>query len=100
MSEMIMLAAVFIAVLVIGRYLIRRIPPLLHTPLMSMTNAVSGVTVLGALLLFRAPGGRLAPALVAAVAIACAAFNLIGGFCVTGRMLGMFKTPKASASDA
>ena len=92
MSEISMLVGVFVVVLLVGRRLIRRIPPLLHTPLMSMTNAVSGVTIVGAILLFRSSTCEVAP-LVAALAVGAAAFNLVGGFCVTGRMLGMFRNP-------
>ena len=99
MSELITLGVVFIGVLLVGRRLIRAIPPLLHTPLMSMTNAVSGVTVVGAILLFRSSAHEAAPFL-AALAVASAAFNLVGGFCVTGRMLRMFKESERSRPDS
>ena len=92
MSELILLGSVFAVVFLSGRYLIRGIPPLLHTPLMSLTNAVSGVTVVGAILLFRSPGTGMIE-LLAALAGSAAAFNLVGGFVVTGRMLAMFKNP-------
>ena len=52
MSGLILMLLVFVFVFSIGYFLIRRVPPLLHTPLMSMTNAISGVTLLGAILLF------------------------------------------------
>lgn len=92
MHEVILLGSVFAVVFLAGRYLIRGIPPLLHTPLMSLTNAVSGVTVVGAILLFRSPGSGMIEFL-AALAVAAAAFNLVGGFVVTGRMLAMFRNP-------
>ena len=81
---------VFALSFVIGYFLISRVPPLLHTPLMSMTNAISAVTILGALLLFSiemSPLGKL----LGAVAIATAVFNVLGGFVITDRMLKMFR---------
>jgi len=99
MSEILMLGSVFIVVFFVGRHLIRAIPPLLHTPLMSLTNAVSGVTLVGAILLFRSAACDAAPFL-AALAVASATFNLVGGFCVTGRMLGMFKNPREEHPDS
>ncbi|HOA72403.1 MAG TPA: NAD(P) transhydrogenase subunit alpha [Phycisphaerae bacterium] len=73
----------------LGYYLISRIPPMLHTPLMSMTNAVSGVVVLGCLLLFAVQLTWFERAL-GAVALAAAVFNLVGGFAITHRMLTFF----------
>ncbi len=90
MSDLLLLLAVFAATFAVGVLLIVRIPPRLHTPLMSMTNAVSGITVLGALLVFAAETDRLAAALAAA-AIVAGAFNLVGGFAVTDRMLRFFQ---------
>ncbi len=90
MSDLLLLLAVFAATFAVGVLLIVRIPPRLHTPLMSMTNAVSGVTVLGALLVFAAEMDRLA-AVLAAIAIVAGAFNLVGGFAVTDRMLRFFQ---------
>jgi len=74
----------------LGFVTIRRVPPMLHTPLMSMTNAVSGVVVLGALLLFAVPGSPCEQSL-GAIALAAAAFNVVGGFAITDRMLAMFR---------
>lgn len=90
MAELITLLLVFAASFIVGHTLISRVPPLLHTPLMSMTNAISGVTVLGAVLLF---SGRLAfsETLLGTAAIVAAAFNVVGGFVITNRMLKMFK---------
>jgi NAD(P) transhydrogenase subunit alpha len=90
MEDAILLIGVFLAALVVGVLLIVKIPARLHTPLMSMTNAVSGITVLGALLLFRAETTGLENAL-GVVAIAMGSFNLLGGFAVTHRMLRMFR---------
>ena len=82
--------SVFLFSLVIGYFLIRSVPSLLHTPLMSMTNAISGVTVLGAILLFTVKSGAKSH-LLGALAIVLGVFNLLGGFLVTDRMLRLFK---------
>ncbi len=65
-------------------------PQMLHTPLMSMTNAISAVTILGALLLFSVPTTTTEKVL-GAVALITAMFNVVGGFVITDRMLGMFR---------
>lgn len=98
MPEVLLLLAVFLLTFAIGYVLISRVPPMLHTPLMSMTNAISAVTILGALLLFSeqpGPGGLA----LGAVALAAAAFNLVGGFVVTDRMLGFFRRKASDASE-
>ncbi len=90
MDNAILLIGVFVVTFGVGVLLIVKIPPRLHTPLMSMTNAVSGITVLGALLLFTAETNGLQKGL-GAIAITMGAFNLLGGFAVTNRMLRLFK---------
>jgi H+-translocating NAD(P) transhydrogenase subunit alpha len=90
MGDLLLLLVVFLATFLVGVLLIVRIPPRLHTPLMSMTNAVSGITVLGALLLFAEEIGGWATGL-ATIAMIAGAFNLVGGFAVTDRMLGFFQ---------
>jgi len=91
MIDLLIMLGVLLAAFIIGYLLISKVPPLLHTPLMSMTNAISAVTVLGALLLFATEsGGR--DKLLGAVAIVMATFNVVGGFVITDRMLKMFKT--------
>ncbi len=90
MTELLLLVSVFAGSFLVGYLLILKVPPLLHTPLMSMTNAVSGVTVLGALLLFAvstAPPERA----LGVLAILLATFNVVGGFAITDRMLKLFK---------
>ena len=90
MTELIVLVAVFVGALVIGYLLISRVPQLLHTPLMSLTNAISAVTILGALLLFgRRPS--TAEAIIGTIAIVLAIFNMVGGLAITGRMLRFFR---------
>lgn len=90
MTQLIVLVAVFVGALLLGFALISRVPQLLHTPLMSLTNAISAVTLLGALLLF---GSRatVPEAILGGLAIVLAAFNLVGGFAITFRMLRFFK---------
>ena len=90
MSELIWMLVVFAFAFAIGYVLISRVPQMLHTPLMSMTNAISAVIVLGALLLFAAPTTGLEKTL-GALALAAAAFNVVGGFAITDRMLGLFR---------
>jgi NAD(P) transhydrogenase subunit alpha len=84
-----------IAVLVlagfVGYAVISKVPNTLHTPLMSGTNAIHGVVVLGGLLLMAQSSGALEKVLLV-IAIAFGTINVIGGFLVTDRMLGMFKT--------
>jgi len=90
MTHFIFMVAVFIIAFIIGYFLISRVPALLHTPLMSMTNAISAATILGALTLFAQP--LTGPfRLGALAAIIAATFNVVGGFAITGRMLRLFK---------
>jgi NAD(P) transhydrogenase subunit alpha len=97
MGNLLLMASVFAASFAIGYLLISRVPPRLHTPLMSMTNAISAVTILGGILLFSVET-TLAQKILGALAIALAAFNVVGGFSITDRMLKMFhkKEPPSS----
>ena len=81
---------VFVLAVFVGFEIINKVPPTLHTPLMSGSNAISGITVVGAIL--ASGSGRWdAAALLGAVAVALANINVVGGFVVTHRMLLMFK---------
>ena len=80
---------VFVLAVVIGFYVIGNVHHALHTPLMSVTNAISGIIVVGAIL--QAPVDNLAVQLLAGVAILLASINVFGGFMVTRRMLNMFQ---------
>jgi len=91
MAEVVLLLGVFGVTFTAGVWFILKVPPRLHTPLMSMTNAVSGVTVLGALLLL-ASDTAWWHTVVGALACGAGAFNLVGGFVVTDRMLRMFRS--------
>ncbi len=91
MGDVLLMVAVFIFSFLVGYLLISKVPPRLHTPLMSMTNAISAVTILGALLLFAVETNAVQKGL-GALAIVMATFNVIGGFAITNRMLKLFKT--------
>ncbi len=80
---------VFVLAVFVGFEIIQKVPPLLHTPLMSGSNAISGITVVGAMLSVATPN-EMSTAL-GFVAIVLATINVVGGFLVTHRMLGMFK---------
>jgi len=90
MTNLLLMAGVFGFSFVVGYFLISRIPTLLHTPLMSMTNAISAVTILGVLILFSVPSTGIEQA-IGAIAFIMASFNLVGGFAITDRMLRLFK---------
>ena len=95
MFDVLLMLFVFVVSFLVGYVLILRIPARLHTPLMSMTNAISGVTILGALLLFAQDTSAVENTLGLA-AVALAAFNLVGGFAITDRMLRLFRRKAAS----
>jgi NAD(P) transhydrogenase subunit alpha len=92
MLEVPAVAALTILVLslFVGIEVISKVPPLLHTPLMSGSNAISGISLVGAILASGGGHGGLATAL-GFVAIVLATINVVGGFLVTNRMLAMFK---------
>jgi len=94
MTNLLLMAGVFLFSFIVGYLLISRVPTLLHTPLMSMTNAISAVTILGALMLFSVASTRTEQ-IIGSVAFIMAAFNLVGGFTITDRMLRLFKKKEA-----
>ena len=81
---------VFVLAALAGREVITKVPPTLHTPLMSGANAISGIAIVGAILVAAKAEGALQVTL-GVIAIAMATINVIGGFMVTDRMLAMFK---------
>ena len=95
---LIMLIYVFVLAIFVGFELITKVPPTLHTPLMSGSNAISGITVVGALL-SAGIGEMSISTILGVVAIVFAMINVVGGFLVTDRMLKMFKKPSRSGSD-
>jgi NAD(P) transhydrogenase subunit alpha len=81
---------VFVLAGFVGFFTITRVPALLHTPLMSATNAISAISLVGSLVVAGADHGRLATVL-GFVAVTCATINVVGGFIITDRMLKMFR---------
>jgi len=88
---------VFMLAAFIGFEVIRRISPLLHTPLMSLTNALDAIAVVGAILLVGAHKSTLSTVL-GTIAIVAATSNVVGGFLITDRMLKMFKSSRTKKS--
>jgi NAD(P) transhydrogenase subunit alpha len=85
-----MLLTIFILALLIGVEIIVKVPPTLHTPLMSGSNAISGITIVGALIVSHRHPGFLDGTL-AFLAVTLATINVVGGYLVTHRMLSMFR---------
>ncbi len=81
---------VFVLAAFLGYQIISRVPPLLHTPLMAATNAISGISLVGSLVAAGADYNRLA-SMLGFAAVVCATMNVVGGFLITDRMLGMFQ---------
>ena len=94
---------VFMLAAFVGYQIITRVPPLLHTPLMSATNAISAISLVGSLVAAGSDRGTVRTWLGAA-AVTAATINVVGGFVITDRMLKMFKrepaAPSASAKSA
>lgn len=84
---------VFVLSTLLGAELIGRVPPTLHTPLMSGSNAISGITIVGALVVAGAGLGWIS-SIVGFLAVVFAMINVVGGYAVTDRMLLMFKKDK------
>lgn len=81
---------IFVLAIFIGFELITKVPPTLHTPLMSGSNAISGISIVGALIAASTTGAPLA-AFIGLIAVVLATVNVVGGYLVTHRMLEMFK---------
>ncbi len=96
-SDNLLLIYLLIFTVILGFEVISKVPTVLHTPLMSGANAISGVIIIGAIILIRrsAPDDIFSLAL-GTVAIALGMINVVGGFAVTDRMLEMFKKKKKS----
>ena len=84
---------VFVLAIFVGFEIITKIPPTLHTPLMSGSNAISGITLVGAILASGAGSSTMATVL-GTLAVIMATINVVGGFLVTNRMLAMFRRKK------
>ncbi len=90
---------VFALAAFLGYQVISRVPPLLHTPLMSATNAISGISLVGSIVTAGAQYNRISTILGLAAVIS-ATINVVGGFMITDRMLKMFRPKTATKKDA
>lgn len=91
MSESLMMGlTIFVLAMFAGFEVITKVPPTLHTPLMSGANAISGIAIIGALLV-TGGGHTILNIILGVVAVTFATINVVGGFLVTDRMLNMFK---------
>ena len=93
MEQLLAQLAIFVIAAFLGWELIQRVPTLLHTPLMSATNAIHGIVLVGAIIVIAA-ANDLFTIVVGFIALVFGAMNVVGGFWVTNRMLGMFRPPK------
>jgi len=93
MADLVIPITVFVLAAFVGFEVITKVPPQLHTPLMSGSNAISGVTIIGALVV-AGRGDTTAAAILGFLAVAFATINVVGGFLVTDRMLEMFHHKK------
>lgn len=90
---------IFVLACFAGAELISKVPQTLHTPLMSASNAISGVAILGALLATGRPEGIDAESMLGFFAVVFASVNVVGGYMVTNRMLQMFKKKKRKKKE-
>jgi NAD(P) transhydrogenase subunit alpha len=90
MSEFVLVLTIFVLAIFVGFEVITKVPPILHTPLMSGSNAISGITIIGAILSAGVQYTALTTVL-GFTALVFATINVVGGFLVTHRMLDMFK---------
>src|ERR1700722_2810850 len=88
---------IFILAGFLGYQLISRIPPLLHTPLMAATNAISGIALVGSIVV-AGENYNLLINILAFIAVACSTINVVGGFLITDRILKMFKKENKNQS--
>ena len=86
---------VFMLATFVGIEVIRKVSPLLHTPLMSLTNAISAISVVGAILITGAQHATSLSKVLGFIAITAVVTNIVSGFLITDRMVKMFKKPEA-----
>ena len=98
MASETLIAALYVFALAafLGYQVISRVPPLLHTPLMSATNAISGISLVGSIVIAGSEG-NLVSKILGFTAVTCATINVVGGFGITDRMLKMFKKKETGA---
>ena len=90
---------IFVLAGFVGYMVITRVPPLLHTPLMSATNAISGISLVGSLVAAGSQRSSVAT-ILGFIAVVCATTNIVGGFLITDRMLKMFRRDEPKAKTA
>jgi NAD(P) transhydrogenase subunit alpha len=90
MENLLILIMIFALALFLGYELITKIPPTLHTPLMSGSNAISGIVIIGSIIILKNGDGRIME-IIGFGALILSTINVVGGFLVTDRMLSMFK---------
>ena len=100
LNTMILYLAVFVLAIFVGFEIITKVPPTLHTPLMSGSNAISGITLVGAMIVAGAYPGWSFSCVLGMIAVALAMINVVGGFLVTHRMLSMFQAKKRPPAAA
>jgi len=86
-----MLLIIFVLAILLGFEIITKVPPTLHTPLMSGANAISGITIVGAVVAAGSAETEWVSTLLGFIAVVMATVNVVGGYMVTHRMLGMFR---------
>ena len=89
-ADLVALLTIFVLAIFVGFEIITKVPPMLHTPLMSGSNAISGITLVGALVAAGRGAGTLST-ILGFIAVVLATVNAVGGFLVSHRMLAMFK---------
>jgi NAD(P) transhydrogenase subunit alpha len=99
-SQIIIELTVLVLAIFVGIEVISKVPTLLHTPLMSGTNAIHGIVLVGAIIVAGLPHQATWIRVVALTAVALGTINVVGGFVVTDRMLGMFKGRRREAAQA
>lgn len=95
-GTLMLLLTIFVLAVFVGVEIIAKIPPILHTPLMSGSNAISGITMVGAIL-EAGKGGGITATTLGLIAVVLATINVVGGFVVTDRMLSMFRSKKSQS---
>ena len=93
MNNELYLIIIFVMAMMLGYELIKKIPPTLHTPLMSGTNAISGIVIIGSILVITSTSDLIVN-ILGIISLLLSSINVFGGFIVTDRMLEMFKKPK------
>ncbi|MCS7230190.1 MAG: NAD(P) transhydrogenase subunit alpha [Candidatus Kryptonium sp.] len=98
MDPFIAVLTIFVLAMIVGFEVITKVPPILHTPLMSGSNAISGITIIGSIIAAGAKYTTLA-SILGVIAVTFATINVVGGFLVTHRMLEMFQKPKSDQKE-